>query len=92
MTALRKEGTDNTPYAYFHGTPTQYEQRRLSTVIAGGSGNTLVLFAHAHSDIIGKGVSANTKSSKFNPIASAHSDSQRHDQTYLLNQPIRSYC
>ena len=52
---LRKSGDDNTPYKNFHGTPTQLELRRLSSVIAAGSGNALNTFAHAISSIVGRG-------------------------------------
>ena len=52
---LRKAGDDNTPYKNFHGTPTQFELRRLSSVVAAGSGNALNTFAHAMSSIVGRG-------------------------------------
>ena len=62
----RKMGEDSSPYARFYCTPAQFELRNLSTVIAGGSGNALVLFAHAHSDVIGKG-SHDYLSSAYSP-------------------------
>jgi len=82
---LRKSGDDNTPYKNFHGTPTQFELRRLSSVIAAGSGNALNTFAHAICSIFGRGSHdflCRDFSHNFNPIEAANNVSQHRATTF----------
>jgi len=85
---LRKSSDDNTPYKNFHGTPTQFELRRLSSVVAAGSGNALNTFAHAIlqiSSIVGRGSHDflhRDFSYNFNPIEAANNVSQHRATTF----------
>ena len=97
VSTLRKTGEDNAPYARYRGTPAQFEQRRLSSVIATGSGNALTLFAHAISNIVGKGSHSYSRHAyaphTFNSIEAANTVLQRLDTTYpehMSNVDIRS--
>ena len=65
--------------------PTQLELRRLSSVVAAGSGNALNTFAHAISSIVGRGSHDflyRDSSYNFNPVEAANNVSQHRATTF----------
>ena len=70
--------------------PTQLELRRLSSVVAAGSGNALNTFAHAISSIVGRGSHDflhRDFSYNFNPIETANNVSQHRATTFHKRSP-----